>query len=312
MKRIFAAPLAAIALVAPSHLLSQTAAPTTATQAVGQLGTEAEVNAHPALWVVKDKDTTIYLFGTVHMMRKNTNWFRGKIKSAYDDSAEVVLEIIDGDDPKLQQMTMQRAIDPDGPALTKKLGDKGAKNYESMMKTMGLPVAAFETFEPWFVTIAVSILPMQRAGYDPNSGADKILLNAAQKDGKRLTGLETSDQQLGFLDGMPEDQQIAMLNDAVRQAPDGEKIIDGMVDAWAKGDPEKLAKLMNAGMKATPQLEKVLLIDRNATWAEWIDNRLDQPGTVFLAVGAGHLAGKNSVQEFLKLRKLKVARVKVK
>ncbi len=312
MKKILAAPLAALALVAPYHLYSQTAAPSTATQAVGQLDATAQVNARPALWIVKDKDTTIYLFGTIHLMRQNTNWFRGKVKSAYDDSSEVVLEIVDGEDPQVAGMTMQRAIDPDGPPLTKKLGEKGAKNYEAMMKTLGLPVAAFEKYEPWFVSVAVSILPMQRAGYDPNSGVDKILFNAAKKDGKRLIGLETTDQQLGFLDGMPEDQQVAMLNEAIRQAPDGEKIIDSMVDAWAKGDIEKLAKLMNAGMKATPQLEKALLIDRNASWAEWIDNRLDQPGNVFLAVGAGHLAGKNSVQEFLKLRKIKVARLKVK
>ena len=58
-----------------------------------------------------------------------------------------------------------------------------------------------------------------------------------------------------------------------------------------------------------PELAQVLLIQRNGNWAKWIKDRLARPGTVFVAVGAGHLAGKGSVQD--QLKDLGVASVRI-
>jgi uncharacterized protein len=270
------------------------------------------VNATPALWVVKDADTTIYLFGTIHALRPNINWFKGSIKTAFDASSEAVFELIDDDDPANVGKIMEKAKDPDGPPLSKKLGAGKTEAYIKVMGDLGIPYQGFEEFEPWFVSMTASVLPIMKAGYDANSGVDKVLETAAKKAGKKLVGLETMLQQVNFFDSMPEDQQIILLNEAVKEIPNAVTSIDKMVDTWVKGRPDLLAVEMNKGMASTPGLEKVLLTDRNRNWAEWIDTRMDQPGTVFIAVGAGHLAGSNSVQTFLAERKFKAKRLKVK
>jgi uncharacterized protein len=303
MNKPLLAALLAASFLAPSHVFAKTASPPIAA---------TSIIANPAIWVVKDDDTTIYLFGTVHLLRPNIVWFKGEVKSAFDASPEIVLELIDGDDPASQQKMLTRAMDPKGVPITKRLAPKDAEAYVAMMKDIGIPHQGFEQFKPWFVSIALSLLPMQKAGYDPNSGVERTLTAEAKKSGKTLIGLETADQQLGYFDSLSEKQQIDMLNSAVREAPESGKTIDAMVDAWVKGDPARLAKNLNKGMTSTPELAKLLLSDRNERWATWIDNRMDQPGTVFIAVGAGHLAGKGSVQDFLKRHKLKATRIKSK
>jgi uncharacterized protein len=118
------------------------------------------------------------------------------------------------------------------------------------------------------------------------------------------------EQQLGFFDTLPKDAQITYLTSVVDQLPKVNGVMDQMVANWAAGDPVKLGELMNENLDDSPEVAKALLFDRNARWAEWIDARMDKPGTVFVAVGAGHLAGKQSVQDYLKARKLTATRVK--
>ena len=113
----------------------------------------------------------------------------------------------------------------------------------------------------------------------------------------------------GFFASLPEAAQIKLLKASVEQMPEAKAFFDKMVGNWAKGDPDALAAMMNEAMRDSPELAKVLLVDRNERWAKWIDDRLDTPGTVFVAVGAGHLAGKGSVQDYLKARKLKAKRI---
>ncbi len=306
MKKYLLPALLAASLLAPSQIFGQAAPAAPASVAATPM-----VTARPAIWVVKDADTTIYLFGTVHLLRPNISWFNREVKTAFDASSDIVLELIDGDDPVSQQKMLKRAMDPKGVPITKRLAPKDANAYIALMKSMGIPHQGFEQFKPWFVGIALSILPIQKLGYDPNSGVEKILTFEAKKAGKTMIGLETADEQMGFFDSMTEKQQIEMLNSAVKESADAGKTIDAMVDAWTKGDPTRLAKNLNKGLEETPGITKLLLWDRNARWATWIDKRMEQPGTVFIAVGAGHLAGKHSVQDYLKDHKLKAERVKM-
>ena len=115
---------------------------------------------------------------------------------------------------------------------------------------------------------------------------------------------------IGFFAGLPMDQQVTFLNATVDGLPDLDKSFDLLLRHWKAGEPDKLAREMNESLEATPQLARVLLTDRNANWAQWIKARLDRPGTVFVAVGAGHLAGSGSVQDQLKALGLQVDRVK--
>jgi uncharacterized protein YbaP (TraB family) len=267
-------------------------------------------DADPALWVVKDKDTTIYLFGTIHVLKPGLSWFDEGVRTAFDKSDELVIEMIEPDPQTMQKLVIARAVDPDGPPLSQKLSAGDRADYMKAMESLGAPYQAFEAMKPWMVSVTLSLLPLTKLGYDPNSGAEKILTSAAKNAGKKLGELETAEQQLGFLDNLPEATQIAYLNATVDELPNYEKSMAEMVTSWAKGDPDRLAALMNDPVDQTPELTKALLTDRNARWAAWIDQRMKSPGTVFVAVGAGHLAGKGSVQDQLKPYRLKAKRVK--
>lgn len=286
--------------------LAQTAAPATAPATTAPVTT---LKADPALWVVSDADTTIYLLGTVHVLKPGTEWLDGGVKAAYDKSSEIVLELI-APEPAAQQAAVAKfAIDPDGPPLREKLTPELRVRYETAAAALGLPAPALEKFQPWFVTTLLSLTAMGKAGYDAESGVERQITAAAKRDGKPLSGLETMEEQLGFFASLAEPTQIALLDTTLTQLPDLNTVFGAMVGAWAKGDPDALAKLMNQSLSLSPELVKVLLTDRNARWAKWIDDRLDTPGTVFVAVGTGHLAGKGSVQDFLKARKLKAKRI---
>lgn len=291
----FLQPLAAaFALCAVSPALAQTPATT---------------DADPALWVVRDADTTIYLFGTVHVLKSGLSWFDEGVKAAYDKSDELVIEMVEPAPGVVQQAIMAKAVDPDGPALTDKLSPDAAAAFGEALGSLGMPPAAFDKFEPWFAAITLTVMTLPKLGYDINSGAEKVLQAAARQDGKPVGQLETLEQQLNLFDTLPEAAQIALLEETVEQFPTVGKLLDDMVGQWAKGDADSLARLMNESMRATPAIAKALLSDRNARWAEWVDARMDKPGAVFVAVGAGHLAGADSVQAMLAKRGLKAERV---
>lgn len=299
MKKFLAA-LAATTLLGGSAF-AQTTAPAPALS--------PKLMADPALWVVKDKDTTIYLLGTVHVLKPGTIWLDGGVKKAYDASSEIVLELIQPEAAVAQAAIGKYAIDPDGPPLTQKLSPELRAKYEAVAKDLGLPVAAFEKFTPWFASTILSLTAIGKVGYNPESGVERQITDAAKRDAKKLGALETLEEQLGFFASLPEAAQLALLKGTIEQMPEMKTFFDTMVANWAKGDPDALARMLNEAMRDSPELVDVLLTKRNERWAKWIDDRLDSPGTVFIAVGAGHLAGKGSVQDYLKARKLKAKRI---
>ena len=271
----------------------------------------ATTDADPALWVVKDEDTTIYLFGTVHVLKPGLSWFDEAVKDAFDKSDEMMLEIVMPEDQAAIAKTMMPlAMDTTWNTIPSRLTADELKAYQAAMISVGLPANAFDTFEPWFPAITLSVLPLTKLGYDPEQGAEKLLTKFAKADNKPVSGLETLEEQLGFFDQLPDKQQVAFLNAVVNDIDKLGPVLDQMVGLWAKGDPDGLAVVMNQSMAATPQLASMLLYDRNQRWADQIKTRMEQPVTVFVAVGAGHLAGDKSVQDYLKDRGLTAERVK--
>ena len=273
-------------------------------------GAAGTVDADPALWLVKDRDTNIYLFGTIHLLKPGLSWFDEAIRHAYNRADEVVFEILEPEAALAQSTVMRLAVDRDGPPLRQKLPADVRARYDAAMTKLGVPAAAFDQFEPWFATVTLSVVALQKAGYDTNSRSEKTILSSDKGGGKKLGQLETFEQQLGFFDTLDEKAQITLLDQTVRDLDKMDSEFPKLVDAWAKGDPDRLGALLNEALRASPKLSKVLLADRNARWAQWIDDRLDRPGTVFIAVGAGHLAGGDSVQAMLGKRGLKAQRVR--
>lgn len=268
------------------------------------------VKAHPALWVVKDADTTIYLFGTIHLLKPEIRWFQGPVRKAFDKAQDVVLEIVDQNEAGNAQSSMlQRALAPDAPTLSSRLPPETAAKFLAALQGHGISPVLFDRVKPWFATFTLSILPLQAAGYDPASGADRTIQQAGIAAKKNLIGLETSAQQIGFFETMPDALQIEMLSETIDELPTLPQTIERMIAAWVAGNPGGLADIMNESIDANPEFERILLTDRNARWADWIKARLDKPGTVFIAVGAGHLAGKTSVQAMLEARGITSRRV---
>ncbi len=269
----------------------------------------ASGDADPALWVVKDSDTTIYLFGTVHVLKPGLTWFDEAVKTAFDKSDQLVLEIPLPDQAEAQRVILPLAIDPTGPTLPEKLPANKRATYAKALATLGVQPHTFDRFEPWFAAVTISQIQLQKAGYGADAGAEHALDAAAKAAGKPVSGLETLAQQLGYFHALPQQAQIDFLTETIDDLGEFNKTIDAMVKSWGSGDPEALARLLNKDVGRQPLLYKVLLKDRNSRWAGWIDQRMHQPGVVFIAVGAGHLAGKDSVQAQLRRYHLKAERI---
>lgn len=263
----------------------------------------------PALWKVADADTTIYLFGTVHALPKDVEWLRGPIAAALASSSQLVTEIAPGllEKPETQAAFVSRAALPEGQTLRGLMTAEQRTVYEAALAKLGLPAPALDKVEPWFAALTLATVPMLKAGYSPAAGVESAV-EAKAGAGVTRAALETVDEQLKLFDEMPMATQIAYLIELAKDIDTVQPSLAAMVAAWAKGDAEGLAKLMNEQMD-DPAIADRLLYARNRNWARWVEDRLRQPGTVFVAVGAGHLAGANSVQDYLGKEGLKVTRV---
>lgn len=264
--------------------------------------------ASPALWKVSDADTTIWLFGTIHALPPGIDWFNGPVEQAFAGSQELVTEIADTDPLEMQRLVLAQATLPQGQTLRAMLTPEQRSAYERQLGTLNLPVQAFDGYEPWYAAIALSTLPLVRSGYDTQHGVEQALAARAKALGRPHGALETPAYQIGLFDSLPLDAQKRYFAEVVEQMPTVTAQLDEIVTAWRRGDAEHLALLMNAE-EDEPVLIEMLLLRRNKAWAGWIEQRLATPGTVFVAVGAGHLAGPGSLQDQLAAQGLTAQRV---
>jgi uncharacterized protein YbaP (TraB family) len=264
----------------------------------------------PALWKVADKDTTIYLFGTVHALPKDVPWMRGAIGPALAASDTLVTEVdlAEKDPAAMQKSLLQTAILPQDENLRGLLTDEQRATYEAGLSKLGMPVESFDRFEPWYAALMFALIPLAKEGIVGENGVEQALDTAAGS-GKKHAALETVDYQLSIFDTLPRDAQIDYLMQTIEGSGDVKALLEAMVAEWLEGDADSLAKLMNDDMAGDEALMEKLLWQRNRTWADWVAKRLETPGTVFVAVGAGHLAGAKSVQADLAAKGFKVSRV---
>ncbi len=300
LPRLLAA--AALLLTAPALAQTAPAAPTAASA--------APVDADPALWVMRDADTTIYLFGTVHVLRPGMVWFDEAVRAAFDASDELKLEAILPDDTStMVPLVMRYAIDPQGRTMTSRLNPEQLTKYTTGMATVGIPTVAMDQFEPWLINLTLLQVMVQRAGYEANAGAEMVLRTAATATNKRLSAFETVEEQISFLDSTPVSEQMTGIFTVLDDLGSVTTGLDQLVESWAAGNPDVTGDLINEALVSAPESARILLTDRNRRWAEVLQARMAQPGTVFVAVGAGHLTGDNSVQQFLAAHGLVVTRV---
>lgn len=265
--------------------------------------------AEPALWKVQSAHATVYLFGTVHVLKPTTVWRSPKIEAALNAAGTLWEEVPNADDAAaVQPLVMKYGLDPTH-ALSDKLDDAGKAKLATVAASYGLQTAQLEPLRPWMAALTLSILPVVKAGYDPKSGVDNLLKAEAVTNGKSVQGFETLEQQVRYFADLPEKLEVDYLLDTLDDASKGTGLLDQMVDAWAAGDTAKLEALLNSDLKHEyPQLYKLLLADRNQHFADRIEELLKGDGVYFVAVGAAHLTGPDSVQADLARHGVKAVR----
>jgi uncharacterized protein len=268
--------------------------------------------ATPALWVVKDADTTIYLFGTFHLLPPNLNWNQGPVKAAFESADTLRLEIanIEAETAAVQAITAQKGLLPQGESLNDGLTDDQKIRLARIISETGIPPEAINSMRPWFASLVMSVTMVQKMGLDPNKGVDKTLDGLARARGIPVEGFETGAEQIGFLASISPALQREMLISTLDEWDKFPRMIDDLVVAWSRGDANRVGRMISGSLMSQPELSRVLLTDRNQRWADWVAARMATPGTVFVAVGAGHLAGPDSVQTLLRAKGIKSERVR--
>ncbi|RJF85418.1 TraB/GumN family protein [Sphingomonas cavernae] len=271
---------------------------------------EANAPVKPGLWKVADADTTVYLFGTIHMLPPNYKWRTKTFDKALGKADQLVLEVVLDKDPKKTAEIVKRlGLSPGLPPLLERVPEDKRAGLTKLIETSKIPMDRLDAMETWSAATTLAALTLRQANITAADGVERQLSASFEGAGKPIGGLETTEQQLGYFDTLPEAVQRKFLVSVIDSTVDAEVEFTKMMAAWSTGDTGKIATTFDEELRFSPELGEVLLRQRNANWTEWVKKRLDTPGTVFVAVGAGHLAGKDSVQEMLAKDGVKVTRV---
>ena len=277
----------------------------------GALADDASARARPALWQVSDRDTTIYLFGTIHLLPKNYAWRTPKFEKAVAGSQSLVVEtIIDSSNPQALAGEMARlGFRPGLPPIAQRVPAAKRPMLEAAIVKTGVPRAAFDRMESWAAAFVLLGTQFKDLGLTGEDGVESVLRGAFTTAGKPVGQLETNAEQLGLFDTLPESAQLALLEGAIEAPGEMRGEFQGMLAAWARGDVARIGATFNEDLAGSPELREALLRRRNVNWTRWIQHRMATPGSVLVAVGAGHLAGSDSVIAMLERDGYRVRRV---
>lgn len=263
----------------------------------------------PALWVVRDADSTLYLYGTFHMLKPGTAWGSDKVDAAFNSASELWLEIANpNDQSELGPLFQQYGMWPGHPLSSWLTPDEKA-SFDAAARSMGADPAQLDPMRPWFAAVMIATGPLNTAGFDPKLGVELNLRARAVAAGKPIRGLETAAQQIRGLATMSDDNQMVYLRHYLKTWNTAAADLDHAVAGWVTGDQAALAKFAREnGRDISEETHQTFLARRNADWANQIETLLQGSGVSFMAVGAAHLAGDDSVQDMLAARGLTVTR----
>jgi hypothetical protein len=276
---------------------------------VGFLCGAGAASAEPAMWVVKDADSTVYLLGTIHVMKPGVNWRSEKLDAALKSSSEYWMEADLQDDPAIVQTYALNFGMDSQKALAESVGAANFEKFVAIAERYQIPTRDLHMMRPWLATIVLTQAQMKSVGYDPALGVDQTLQKESIAAGKAIKPFETASEQLGYLADLPDKVAAEMLVQTLGEFVEGEKVIDEMEAAWLAGDVKQLQRISNDRMrKEAPEVFEALILRRNNNWVKQIQTLMKGSGTQFIAVGAGHLIGKGSLPDQLAQLGYKVQR----
>jgi len=264
------------------------------------LGARAD-SAHHILWEVKGKHNTIYLLGSVHMLKAADSEMPGAALHAYAMSKILVMELDlneVGADSALESGAELETL-PEGQTLANAAGPQLYAKFLARAQPLGLQPEVLSHFQPWFAALMLQQLELSQSGFDPAAGVDEQFALLAQTDHKPVIGLETIDEQLGFFAHLSLEQQREFLRSTLEDASSAESETDAVVQAWQRGDTGKLEQLLRSGSNESPELYRLLTTERNRRWLPKITQLLTGDDNCLVIVGALHLIGHDGLIEML-------------
>jgi len=267
--------------------------------------------AQPALWEVSDADTTIYLFGTIHLLPEDLQWRTAKFDEALNSSQQLVVEtIVDQQHPEsLQAAEFSLGFKQGLPPIAQRVPPAKVAKLRAAIAKTGIPENYFNQMKTWLAAIQLLGVQFRTMGLKGSDGPEEVLRQQFLSEKKPIGQLETNAEQFSYFDRLPEKAQRALLDGAIEPQTGMDKEYNGMLASWSRGNVKQIAQTFNHDLADSPDLKQSLLEQRNANWAKWIEQRMAQPGTIMVAVGAGHLAGSDSVIALLQKDGYRVERL---
>lgn len=271
----------------------------------------ASAAAKPALWEVSDPDTKIYLFGTIHLLPQNYDWKSRALDEAIASSDTLVVEtLVDTKNPQALAAELARlGFSPGLPPIANRIDPAKRPLLEAAIAKSGVPRHVFDSMETWAAAFTLLGVQFKEIGLHGQHGVEQTLRDAFAAAGKPVGQLETNAEQLSFFDTLPQSAQRGLLEGAIETPQKMSGDFSRMLHSWVNGDVDAIAETFNRDLSGSPELMDALLKRRNANWSQWIAQRLAAPGTIMVAVGAGHLAGPDSVQDLLQRSGYRIKRI---
>ena len=260
--------------------------------------------AESPVWALRGAHNTVYLAGSIHLLKPDSSALPAGFDRAYADADELVMEVDldDLDQGEVQSWMLQHAMFEDEQTLRTTIGDTRYQRVATEAQRLGLPIEGLQQFEPWMVALTLVELEYVKLGFDPEQGVEKQLERRARADKKPITGLETIPEQLGLLDGLSYDDQARFLDLTVTELRDAEQETDTLVAAWRAGDARKLASLLGEEYDTFPGLYRTLVTDRNKRWMPEIERMLRDDKDYMVVVGALHLVSDGGLLQLVKAK----------
>jgi len=264
------------------------------------------------MWQIDGANNTIYLLGSIHMLRAKDHPIPAAIYDAYAAADVLIMELdMDDIDPVAEQaLITELGLIADGRTLRDLLGDETFARAESLAESLQIPLALLEKSEPWYAAVTIELMMLMRAGFNPVHGIELNLAEIAARDQKEILGLETTREQLELLDNLSWAAQRDMLMQTLTESADLTRLMDELVDAWRHGDIGFLEENLLADMQDQSELHQTIVVNRNINWVRQIQALLDDSDDYLIVVGALHLVGDNGVPNLLAERGHKVRQLR--
>lgn len=267
----------------------------------------------PAIWKIESRDGKgqVYLFGSVHLLKKGVVWFTPKIEDAFLQATDIVLET--NIDPagvaEIKDFVKREGFYPPDDRLKNHIDAVLFGDVAKLGKQVGLAPETLDRLKPWYAATILSLTFIQSHGFEAQSGVETTLEDFAAKRGLPFTGLETIGEQMQALAGSTPEVQEALLRDSVTELADIRHMLNLLTDAWVSGNTEKLDKTLVQPMRKIPAAYETMLVSRNRKWVPKIQELMNRPGTHFVVVGVAHLVGRDGLIKMLQEKGVKVERV---